>query len=108
MVGIALDYDLFLVGRIIESRELGINNRDSIIEGVTATGTIITAAGVIQGLSFLGLLLSNIEIVNQMAFYLLFAVVFDTFVVRTLVVPSVMGWLGETNWLPRKMPKPVM
>eukprot|EP00035_Acanthoeca_spectabilis_P003775 m.95382 g.95382 ORF g.95382 m.95382 type:complete len:167 (+) comp12328_c0_seq1:2299-2799(+) len=92
------------VGRIVESRELGFSTRDSIIDGVVDTGTVITAAGVIMSLAFFGLLLSDILLLNQMSFFLLFAVLFDTFIVRTLVVPSMMFWLGEANWWPRKMP----
>lgn len=30
----------------------------------------------------------------------------DTFVVRTLLVPSIMGLLGASNWWPRRMPEP--
>jgi uncharacterized membrane protein YdfJ with MMPL/SSD domain len=41
-----------------------------------------------------------------MAFFLLFAVLFDTFIIRTIFVPSVMRWLGEYNWWPRTMPTP--
>jgi uncharacterized membrane protein YdfJ with MMPL/SSD domain len=92
------------VGRIVESREQGLSTRDAIIDGVVDTGTVITAAGVIMSLAFFGLLLSDILLLNQMSFFLLFAVLFDTFIVRTLVVPSMMYWLGEANWWPRKMP----
>ena len=44
------------------------------------------------------LLCSDILVLNQLSFFLFFAVVFDTLVVRTLVVPSLMFWLGEYNW----------
>jgi putative drug exporter of the RND superfamily len=94
MVGIALDYDIFLVGRICELHDGGMSTRDSILMGVASTGTIITAAGVIQGLAFFGLMMSEILVLNQLSFFLFFAVVFDTLVVRTLVVPSLMFWVG--------------
>merc|ERR1712224_1164561 len=102
MVGIALDYDIFLVGRIVELRSAGMSTRDAILFGVASTGTIITAAGIIQALAFFGLLLSSILVLNQLSFFLFFAVLFDTFVVRTLVVPSIMYWLGEANWWPMR------
>ncbi len=110
MVGIALDYDIFLVGRIVELREAGMSTRDAILLGVASTGTIITAAGIIQALAFFGLMLSSILVLNQLSFFLFFAVLFDTFVVRTLVVPSIMFWLGEANWWPmrRKQEKRVL
>ena len=62
------------------------------------TGTIITAAGVIQALAFFGLLLGDIPVLNQLSFYLLCGVLFDTFIVRTLVVPSIMFWIGSYNF----------
>ena len=89
LVGIALDYDIFLVGRICELHNSGYSTRDSILLGVASTGTIITAAGVIQGLAFFGLMCSEILVLNQLSFFLFFAVVFDTLIVRTLVVPLI-------------------
>jgi uncharacterized membrane protein YdfJ with MMPL/SSD domain len=98
LVGIALDYDIFLIGRIVELHDEGVSTRNSILLGVASTGTIITAAGVIQALAFFGLMLSSIQVLNQLSFFLFFAVLFDTFIVRTLVVPSIMFWLGRANF----------
>ena len=98
LVGIALDYDIFFVGRVVEFKESGLSTRKSILAGMVETGTIITAAGVIQALAFFGLLLGDIPVLNQLSFYLLCGVLFDTFIVRTLVVPSVMFWIGSYNF----------
>ena len=102
LVGIALDYDIFFIARIVEFKEEGLSTRDAILAGMSETGNIITAAGVIQTLAFFGLLLGTIPVLNQLSFYLLFGVLFDTFLVRVLVVPSLMYWLGELNWWPSK------
>jgi uncharacterized membrane protein YdfJ with MMPL/SSD domain len=101
--GIALDYDLFLVIRILEFRKNGFSTKESVIRGSASTGTIITAAGVIQGLAFMGLLFSREPILNQLSFYLFISVLFDTFIVRTLLVPAIMGILGRANWWPLKL-----
>ena len=98
LVGIALDYDIFFVGRVVEFKENGLTTHNSILAGIVETGTIITAAGVIQALAFFGLLLGDIPVLNQLSFYLLCGVLFDTFIVRTLVVPSVMFWIGITTF----------
>jgi RND superfamily putative drug exporter len=95
LVGIALDYDIFLVGRIVELHEAGLHTRDSILLGLASTGTIITAAGSIQALAFFALMMSPILVLNQLGFFLFVAVLFDTFVVRGLLVPSIMFWFGD-------------
>jgi RND superfamily putative drug exporter len=46
MVGISLDYDIFLLVRIREYRFLGYSTKDAIVKGLHKTGSIITAAGV--------------------------------------------------------------
>ena len=102
--GIALDYDLFLIIRILEFRKALCSTSSSVVAGCVATGKIITAAGVIQGLAFLGLIFSREPILNQLSFYLFVSVLFDTFVVRTLLVPAIMFLLGEWNWWPLKVP----
>jgi uncharacterized membrane protein YdfJ with MMPL/SSD domain len=35
---------------------------------------------------------------NELSFVLVFSVLFDTFVVRSMMVPALMGILGEWSW----------
>eukprot|EP00042_Codosiga_hollandica_P039413 m.330212 g.330212 ORF g.330212 m.330212 type:complete len:811 (-) comp55607_c1_seq3:155-2587(-) len=104
LVGLGLDYDIFLLGRIFEYRLQGRSEKDSIIHGLVKTGPIITAAGAIMAIAFLGLLFTGEAVLNQISFYLVFAVLLDTLCIRTMLVPSCMSLLGATNWWPRKMP----
>ena len=71
---------------------------------VRQTGGIITAAGIIMAVAFGGLIFSKTIILNQTAFLLTTAVLLDTFVVRTVVVPILMGFTGRFSWWPRKLP----
>jgi uncharacterized membrane protein YdfJ with MMPL/SSD domain len=104
IVGVALDYDIFLITRIVEFVTVeGYTTQDAILHGLCATGSIITAAGIIMGVAFFGLMLSSTPILNLLGFFLVSAVLFDTFVVRTLLVPTAMSLLGEANWWPRKL-----
>eukprot|EP01059_Diplonema_ambulator_P020472 TRINITY_DN34283_c0_g1_i1.p1 TRINITY_DN34283_c0_g1~~TRINITY_DN34283_c0_g1_i1.p1 ORF type:complete len:887 (+),score=327.11 TRINITY_DN34283_c0_g1_i1:42-2663(+) len=116
IVGIGLDYDIFLLTRIkeyydeqkAEDQANGIADFDvepkrtlvAIHKGLCDTGHIITAAGLIMAVAFSGLFFSTIEGINQMGFYLVFSVLFDTFVVRSVLVPAIMSLLGEYNWWP--------
>lgn len=100
LVGISLDYDVFLLVRIKEFYDAGYPTSDSIVQGLYHTGHIITAAGLIMAIAFSGLLLSDIPGLNQLAFYLVFAVLFDTFISRSILVPAIMALLGDKNWWP--------
>jgi len=104
LVGLGLDYDIFLFSRVVEYRKLGYNDRAAIVKGLYRTGGIITAAGVIMFIAFAGLMLSEEMVLNQYGFMLSFAVLADTFVVRTLVVPAIMSLAGPINWWPGAMP----
>jgi uncharacterized membrane protein YdfJ with MMPL/SSD domain len=55
LVGLALDYDVFLLGRIVEFRMMGWSDRAAACLAVSKTGSVITAAGLIMAVSFLGL-----------------------------------------------------
>jgi uncharacterized membrane protein YdfJ with MMPL/SSD domain len=106
IVGLALDYDIFLVKRILEFRiEHKYGHKSSIVAGLDATGGIITAAGLIMAVAFGGLMMSASPVLYQWSFLLTTAVVFDTFVIRTLVVPIVLGWTGRWSWWPLKLPE---
>jgi RND superfamily putative drug exporter len=107
VVGLGLDYDVFLLSRIVEARENkddGYDDRLAIKVGLTKTGGIITAAGCIMATAFSGLLFSAEPVLNQISFFLVFAVLTDTFLIRALFVPSLMVLLSGRNWWPRKMP----
>ncbi|KAJ9456507.1 Membrane protein YdfJ [Diplonema papillatum] len=111
IVGIGLDYDIFLLTRVKEFYQESLVEDPLVQEpertlvavhkGLRDTGHVITAAGLIMAMAFSGLFFSDIPTVNQMGFYLVFSVLFDTLVVRSLLVPAVMSLLGKWNWWPR-------
>jgi uncharacterized membrane protein YdfJ with MMPL/SSD domain len=105
IVGLALDYDVFLTSRILEFRNDGFEHKTSIAAGLHSTGGIITAAGGILALAFGSLMLSSSPLLYQWSFLLTTAVLLDTFVVRTVVVPVVTGLAGSYCWWPRVFPE---
>jgi len=109
LVGLALDYDILLISRLIEYRKLGWSDRAAICLAIEKTGGIITTAGIIMSVSFAGLLLPKATVLNQYGFTLFIGVVVDTFLIRTLVVPAVIAVAGAEcisglNWWPSRMP----
>lgn len=88
IVGLGLDYDVFLINRVLEYRLSGYDHESSIVAGLYQTGSIITAAGMIMAVSFGGLIFSSSPAVYQWSFSLTAAVLLDTFVMRTCMVSN--------------------
>lgn len=86
LVGLGLDYDIFLYSRVQEFRQLGYSNTASIRKGVYKTGAIITGAGIIMAIAFAGLMLSAELVLNIFGFMLCFAVILVTTHIHTCVV----------------------
>ena len=112
LVGLAMDYDIFLISRVREFRELGWSDRAAACLAVEKTGGVITAAGLIMCVSFMGLLIPKTVVLNQYGFTLFIGVAFDTFVIRPIVVPAIITILGsastQANWWPSAMPVPLL
>ena len=106
LIGLGLDYDIFLLSRISEFRNRGFTEKASIHKGLFKTGNIITAAGIIMAIAFSGLLLAREMVLIQFGFLLCIAVIIDTFVIRTILVPAIMSIAEKWNWWPAKKPEP--
>jgi len=103
-VALGLDYDIFLISRIIEYRRQGLSDASAIVKGVGRTGGIISGAGIIMSLAFSGMFFSPKLMHQQFACLLVTSVLLDTFVVRTVLVPALMFSAGDWNWWPHRMP----
>merc|ERR1712151_1112566 len=91
VVGICLDYDIFLLSRSTEYREAGMESTEAIRHGLCSTGGIITAAGIIMAIAFGGLMFASMLVVNGLGFYMVSAVLYDTFIIRCLFAPALMS-----------------
>jgi uncharacterized membrane protein YdfJ with MMPL/SSD domain len=106
IVGLALDYDVFLISRILEFRLDEHEHKTSIAKGLEATGGVVTAAGAIMAIAFGSLMLSSNPVLFQWSFLLTSAVLLDTFIIRTMVVPVLTDLAGSRCcWWPRKLPE---
>jgi len=105
ILGLGLDYDLFLLGRVLEYRKSGFSDRASFAYGVGKTGPVITSAGWVMAIAFGGLMLSDQPVLNQTSLLLVVAVLVDTFFIRTLATPAIHARFGKYNWWPRSVPE---
>src|SRR6185369_3580236 len=98
LFGLSMDYQVFLVSRMHEEWVHTGDNRGSVTTGQAETGGIITAAALIMIAVFLGFLLSPGRPINIFGTGLASAVFLDAFILRTLLVPSLMNIFGKANW----------
>lgn len=95
---LATDYGVFLLGRIKELRDHGLGNRESVAQGVAKTGRVITSAALLFCVAIGAFSLSGIVFIKQLGVGTALAVAIDATLIRALLVPSLMGLLGEYNW----------
>jgi RND superfamily putative drug exporter len=106
IIGLGCDYDIFLFTRITELRAEGKSPDEAIREGYYHTGEVITGAGLVMVIAFSGLATSKMPIVREIGTFLATSVFLDTFVVRMLMVPPILHFLGRFNWWPSKLSAP--
>ena len=93
LVAVGADYNLLLISRIRDESPHGI--RSGIIKTVGSTGGVITAAGLIFAASMFGLLFASISTLLQAGFVVGVGILLDTFLVRTVTVPSIATLVGK-------------
>jgi putative drug exporter of the RND superfamily len=100
--GLSMDYHVFLLARVKERYDATGDTKAAVIQGVTRTGPLITGAALIMVAVFSGFAVSAIPELSQWGFGLAVGVLLDAAVIRVLLVPAAMVWLGKANWyLPR-------
>jgi len=104
LIGLNMDYDVFLVTGILSARSSGLSNRAAIVAGLENNGTVIGVAGLIMAAAFSGLLFSHTVANQQLGLVILIGITFDTVFLQTMLVPSLMAQLGELNWWPSRFP----
>jgi uncharacterized membrane protein YdfJ with MMPL/SSD domain len=102
LFGLSMDYHVFLLSRVRERYEHSRDTSDALTFGVASTARIITGAALIIVAVFAGFARGDLIMFQQMGFGVGVALLLDATVIRSVVLPSVMNLLGETNWyLPR-------
>jgi RND superfamily putative drug exporter len=96
--GLSMDYEVFLLSRIVEFHRHGAENDRAVSLGLQRTGRIITSAALLIVIVFGGFVAGDILIIKQMGVALVAAVVIDATLVRVLLVPATMTLLGRWNW----------
>ncbi|HSA53699.1 MAG TPA: MMPL family transporter [Yinghuangia sp.] len=104
LFGLSMDYHVFVVSRIREAAERGLNTRDAVERGITSSAGVITSAAIVMVSVFAVFATLSMMDMKQMGVGLAAAVLIDAVVVRIVVLPSLMVLLGTRNWWPGKVP----
>ena len=98
LFGLSMDYQLFLLAAIRERYEATGDTTTAIREGIARTGRPITNAALIMIVVFIAFGVTGPIPPTELGVTLALAVLLDATVVRMMLVPSLMGLLGERNW----------
>lgn len=99
LVALGVDYNIFLMSRVREE-SLKHGTREGVLRGLTATGGVITSAGIVLAATFAALGVIPLAFLVQIAFIVAVGVLLDTLVVRSLLVPALVLDIGRTAWWP--------
>jgi RND superfamily putative drug exporter len=99
LVALGIDYTIFLMARVREeARKHG--TREGMLRALSATGPVITSAGVILAGTFSVLMTLPVTFTFDLGFMVALGILLDTFIVRTIMVPAAVEVLGDKIWWP--------
>lgn len=98
LFGLSMDYEVFIVARIREGVDRGLSNSEAIEQGLSGSGGVISAAALIMIGAMSGFVGGHVAGLQELGIGLGAGVLVDVSIVRALILPSVMGLLGQRNW----------
>ena len=103
--GLSMDYEVFLVARVLEARRSGLSEEDAIPEGMARTAGLITSAAAIMIVVFAAFTFGSFLVVKMIGFTLAIAVLIDATLVRIVIGPALLRIAGDWNWWPGGLAK---
>jgi len=98
LFGLSMDYEVFPLSRVREQYLAHGDARRAVVEGVGATGRVITSAALIMIAVFGSFVLGADPTTKIFGVGLGVAVLLDVTLIRMVLVPAVMGTLGSRAW----------
>ncbi|KAB1942786.1 MMPL family transporter [Brevibacterium linens] len=102
LVALGIDYSIFLAHRAKKESVLH-GGRQGMVEAVAHTGGVITSAGIVLAGVFATLGMLPLMVLGQLGLIVGVGVLVDTIIVRTVIVPSIFGLVGDKMWWPNKV-----
>ncbi|MFJ5966677.1 MMPL family transporter [Streptomyces sp. NPDC093060] len=99
LVALGIDYNIFLVTRVREEALLR-GTRRGALTGLSATGGVITSAGLVLAGTFAAMASLPLVFAAELGFAVAFGVLLDTVVVRSVLVTALTLDVGRWMWWP--------
>ncbi|GIF10217.1 MMPL family transporter [Actinoplanes teichomyceticus] len=96
--GLSMDYEVFVLSRVIERHEQGADLHTAVVEGMSRSVRVISAAAGILSVSFLAMLSSGVSLIQFFGLCASLAIILDALLVRPVLVPAFMRLAGRWNW----------
>ena len=102
LFALSMDYQFFLMSRVKERYDETGSTTEAVVGGVASTAKIITGAALIIVVVFSGFARGQLDMFQQMGFGVAVALLLDATLIRSIVLPCTLSWLGARSWyLPR-------
>jgi RND superfamily putative drug exporter len=104
LFGLSMDYQVFILSRIREAHDRGLDTREAVARGIKTTAGTVTSAAVVMVGAFSIFATLPILDMKEMGIGLAAAVLIDATIVRAVLLPATLQLLGERAWyLPRSL-----
>ena len=104
LFGLSMDYHVFVLSRIREAIDRGMNTEDAVSHGIRTTAGVVTSAALVMVVVFTIFGSLSTVSMKEIGVGLAVAVLIDATIVRAILLPATMKLLGDWNWwLPRRL-----
>ncbi|MFG1995615.1 MMPL family transporter [Actinoplanes sp. NPDC048988] len=105
LVALGVDYNIFLASRAREET-VRLGTRDGMLKALSATGGVITSAGLVLAATFAVLVSLPLVMLVEVGFLVAFGVLLDALLVRSILVPVLTLLIGRRIWWPNHLSRP--
>jgi RND superfamily putative drug exporter len=103
LVGLSMDYHVFVLSRVREGLRRGLSPREAVRAGVTETAGVVTSAAAVMVAVFGIFATLGMMEMKQMGVGLAAAILVDATIVRVVMLPSILALLGRAAWWPSRL-----
>jgi len=98
LFGLSMDYHVFILTRVKEARDRGLDSNAAVAKGISITSGTVTSAAAIMVVVFGVFVTLKTSVIQQLGFGLATAIFLDATIVRSVLLPATMRLLGDWNW----------